>query len=144
MFHILSQHAGWVPASKMIQKYTHYYNNESSKAILEASGIITNANNSTDTLRPKQCPQCNEPNKPDGKFCAKCRTVLTYDAYSESLEQQKEKESEVQRLQEKYQQDMKVMREEMNQQLNQIISMIQENPKLSQIKPEALTGKKVR
>jgi hypothetical protein len=56
MFHILSQHAGWIPGSKMIQKYTHYYSNESSEAILEASGIITKANNSTDKLRPKQCP----------------------------------------------------------------------------------------
>jgi hypothetical protein len=42
--------------------------------------------------------------------------VLTYDAYDETLENQKEKESEVQRLQQKYQQDMKAMREEMNQQ----------------------------
>jgi F0F1-type ATP synthase membrane subunit b/b' len=60
-------------------------------------------------------------NKPDSKFCAKCRMVLTYDAYHETLETQKEKESEVQRLQEKYQEDMKAMREEMNNQFSQIM-----------------------
>lgn len=92
-------------------------------------------------VRPKQCPNCNEPNKPDTKFCAKCRMVLTYDAYSETLEKQQEKESEVQRLQEKYEQDMKDMREEMNLQFTQIMTMIQQNPPLAYIKPEVLTKK---
>ena len=62
------------------------------------TGIVRQDNQSKDTLRPKQCPNCNEPNKPDGKFCAKCRMVLTYDAYNETLESQKEKDSEVQNL----------------------------------------------
>jgi hypothetical protein len=39
--------------------------------------------------------------------------VLTYDAYNETLENQKEKGSEVHRLQEKYEQDMNTLREEM-------------------------------
>jgi DNA-binding protein H-NS len=39
--------------------------------------------------------------------------VLTYDAYSETLENQQEKESEVQSLKQKHEQDMKSMREEM-------------------------------
>jgi predicted nucleic acid-binding Zn ribbon protein len=42
-----------------------------------------------DVLKPKQCPNCNEPNKPDSKFCAKCRMVLTYDAYNETIEEQR-------------------------------------------------------
>jgi hypothetical protein len=43
--------------------------------------------------------------------------VLTYDAYSETLEKQQEKDSEVQILKQKYGQDMDAMRREMNQQL---------------------------
>jgi integrase/recombinase XerD len=70
--------------------------------------------------------------------------VLTYDAYNETLENQREKESEVQRLQEKYEQDMKAMREEMNQQFSQIMSMVQQNPTLAQLKPEVLTKKKIQ
>jgi predicted solute-binding protein len=61
-----------------------------------------------------------EPNKPESKFCAKCRMVLTYDAYSETIEEKQQKESEVKELKEKYEQDMKSMREEMNQQFAQI------------------------
>src|SRR5215469_3866592 len=142
--HHLRQYAGWSPGSNMHLKYLHYFGNESSEGILTAYGIITKDNQLSNVLRPKQCPNCNEPNKPDSKFCAKCRMVLTYDAYSETLEKQQEKESEVQRLQEKYEQDMKTMREEMNQQFNKIMSMVQKNPLLAQVKPEALTAKEVR
>jgi predicted amidophosphoribosyltransferase len=122
-------------------KYLHYFGNESNDSILEAYGMISKDKHISEALRPKQCPNCNEPNKPDTKFCAKCRMVLTYDAYSDTLEKQQEKESEVQRLQEKYEQDMKDMREEMNLQFTQIMTMIQQNPPLAYIKPEVLTKK---
>lgn len=49
-------------------------------------------------LRPKQCPNCNEPNKPDSKFCAKCRMVLTYNAYTETIEEKDIKDKEIQNL----------------------------------------------
>jgi integrase len=139
--HVLRQHSGWSPRSQMHLKYIHYFGNESSESLLEAYGIVTRDQQLSNALKSKQCPNCNEPNKPDSKFCAKCRMVLTYDAYNESLEKQQEKESEVQTLKEKYEQEMKAMREEMNQQLSQIMSMIQQNPKLAQIKPEALIKK---
>ena len=47
-------------------------------------------------------------------------------------------------MQQKHEQDMKAIREEMNQQFSQIMSMIQQNPILAQVKPEALTKKEVR
>ncbi len=122
--HHLRQFAGWSPSSNMHLKYLHFFGNESNKSLLEAYGIVSKDQNRSDSLRPKQCPNCNEPNKPDGKFCAKCRMVLTYDAYSETLEKQQEKESEVQRLQEKYEQDMKTMREEMENKFQQILTRI--------------------
>jgi hypothetical protein len=50
--------------------------------------------------------------------------VLTYDAYNETLENQKEKESEVQLLKQKYEQDMKTMRQEMENKFQQIFSKI--------------------
>jgi hypothetical protein len=68
--------------------------------------------------------------------------VLTYDTFDGTLENQKEKESEVQKLQEKYEKDMKVMREEMNQQLSEIISMIKQNPTLAHVKSYVLKVKK--
>ena len=114
--HTLRQFAGWSPGSNMHLKYLHYFGNESSENILEAYGIVTKDKNQLSILKPKQCPNCDEPNRPDSKFCAKCRMVLTYDAYNETLEKQQEKESEVHSLEEKYQKEMKAMREEMNQQ----------------------------
>ncbi|NAL78177.1 hypothetical protein [Nitrososphaera sp. AFS] len=139
--HVLRQHAGWSGGSQMHLKYIHYFGNESSESILEEYGIVSKDKRLSDTLRPKQCPNCNEPNKPDSRFCAKCRMVLTYDAYNETLENQQEKESEIRRLQEKYEHDIKVIREETSQQFKQIISMIQQNPVLAHVKPEALTKK---
>ena len=97
--HVLRQHAGWSGRSQMHLKYIHYFGNESSESILEAYGIVTKDKEKPALLKPKQCPNCNEPNKPNSRFCGKCRMVLTYDAY-ETLESQKEKESEVQVLKE--------------------------------------------
>jgi integrase/recombinase XerD len=122
--HVLRQHCGWSIGSNMPQKYLHYFGNESNESLLEAYGIIPKDQQSVDVLRPKQCPNCNEPNKPDSKFCAKCRMVLTYDAYNETLEKQQEKESEVQKLQQKYEQDMKAMREDMEKKFQQLFSRI--------------------
>jgi integrase/recombinase XerD len=90
----LNQHAGWSMNSNMAQKYIHYFGNESSESLLEAYGIVTNNNIPLDRLNPKICPNCNEGNTQDAKFCAKCRMVLTYDAYNETVENQKEKDNE--------------------------------------------------
>ena len=127
---ILKMHAGWTPRSQMHLMYEHWFGNESNESLLEAYGIVTSGQQ-IDQLRPKQCPNCSEPNKPDSKFCNKCRMVLTYDAYSETLESQKEKESEVQILKEKYEQDMKSMREEIKYEMRQQISQL-----ITRLKPE--------
>ena len=52
-----------------------------------------------------------------------------------------QKELEVKSLEEKYERDMKVIREEMNQQFSQIMLMIQQNPGLAHIKPDVLSKK---
>jgi hypothetical protein len=83
--HVLRQHAGWSGRSQMHLKYLHYFGNESSESLLEAYGIIPK-DQQIEQLKPKQCPNCMEPNKPDSKFCAKCRMVLTYDAYNDAQE----------------------------------------------------------
>ena len=93
--HTLRQFAGWSPASNMHLKYLHYFGNESNDSILEAYGIISKDKQLSEALRPRQCPNCNEPNKTDSKFCAKCRMVLTYDAYSETLESEKQKDDKL-------------------------------------------------
>src|SRR5206468_2319045 len=90
--HVLRQHAGWSGRSQMHLKYLHYFGNESSESLLEAYGITPKNHQLSDSLKPKQCPNCNEPNKPDSKFCAKCRMVLSYDAYNETVEEKQQKD----------------------------------------------------
>jgi integrase len=97
--HILRDHAGWTMSSKMPQIYIHYFGTESSKSLLEVKGIINRKDDiekSVDILKPRNCPNCNEPNKADSRFCFKCKMVLTFDSYQETLKREKEKESEMQ------------------------------------------------
>ena len=54
--------------------------------------ILPKDNQETEILRPRHCPNCNEPNRPDQKFCVKCKMVLTYDAYSETIEEKQIKD----------------------------------------------------
>jgi integrase/recombinase XerD len=72
-------------------KYEHWFGNESSESLLEAYGLVDHGEY-IDQLKPRQCPNCQEGNKPDSKFCDRCRMVLSYDAYEETLkEQEKQK-----------------------------------------------------
>jgi hypothetical protein len=72
-------------------KYEHWYGNESNRSLLEAYGLIENGIQ-IDQLRPKQYPQCNTGNKPDARFCASCRMVLSYDAYDEVIDNQQHRD----------------------------------------------------
>jgi hypothetical protein len=83
-------------------------------------------------------------------YATKCMKYLTFLDYAtlettgKNIEARLlEKDNEMQAMKARHEQDMNAMREEMNQQFNQIMSMIQQNPILAQIKPEALTKKKV-
>ena len=96
--HVLRDHAGWTMTSKMPQVYIHYFGTESSRSLLEVRGIIKEKDHRVFQLRPKQCPNCNEPNKPDSKFCKHCRMVLSYDAYEETIQEQRQKDQKLERL----------------------------------------------
>ena len=84
----LNQHAGWSMNSHMAQKYIHYFGNDSSESLLEAYGIVTKNNAGIDNLNPKVCPNCNEGNTQDTRFCNKCKMIMSYEGYQEALESQ--------------------------------------------------------
>jgi hypothetical protein len=66
--------------------------------------------------------------------------IIEQDAIKNQLERlQVEKQKETRNIQEKHEHEMKSMREQMNQ----IVSLIQQNPMLAQIKPEVLAKKNV-
>ena len=97
--HVLRDHAGWTMSSKMPQTYIHYFGNESSKSLLQIKGIIKKEDIEKSTvLKSRQCPNCQEPNKPESKFCINCKMILSYDSYSETLEKQKQKDNDIEEL----------------------------------------------
>lgn len=83
--------AGWTPNSDMPRRYIHLFGNAACEDILQAYGLVGKDSQTFNGLQGKQCPNCSEPNKPDSKFCAKCRMVLTYDAYSETIEEKQQR-----------------------------------------------------
>jgi integrase/recombinase XerD len=99
---ILKMHGGWTPKSQTHLKYEHWFGNEGNEDLLEAYGLVDHGIQ-IDQLRPKQCPQCNEPNKPDARFCAntKCRMILSYDAYEETLQEQEQQKSDMDLIKQK-------------------------------------------
>jgi hypothetical protein len=109
----LNQHAGWTPNSNVAQKYIHYFGNESSESLIEAYGIVTKNNIPIDTLNPKICPNCNEGNTQDAKFCSKCKMIMSFEGYQEALESQSKKEDE-----------LKVMKEQFNTMQSQVQALI--------------------
>ena len=135
--HQLRQLAGWSPRSQMHLKYIHYYGNEASESLLEAYGLVTREQELAKILHYKQCPHCTEPNKPENQFCCKCRMVLTFGAYHETLEKEQKTESELNDLKKR----LEAVQEEQNQKFNQLMILIQKNPRLADIKPEILLTK---
>jgi site-specific recombinase XerD/predicted nucleic acid-binding Zn ribbon protein len=137
----LRMHAGWSKTSKMVDIYTHEFGNESSELLLQAYGVVPANTHENNILKPRQCPNCNEPNKPDNRYCAKCKMVLVYDAYNEILEKEQKREqkreSELNDLKKK----LDSVQEEQNRKFDQIFVWIRQNPRLANIKPEVLVQK---
>ena len=121
----LNQHAGWSPSSNMAQKYIHYFGKESSESLLEAYGIVTKNNIPIDTLNPKICPNCNEGNTQDARFCTKCKMIMSFDGYQEVLQEQQDKDKDLQSVKERM------------ASIENVLVAIQ--PLLQNIKPEMLS-----
>ena len=79
---------------------------------------------STNTSIYAVCSNCNEPNKHESRFYLKYRMALTYDAYSETLQEQKKKEDQIKTLEKKYENDMKQIKENIENKLQLITSKI--------------------
>ena len=84
------------------------------------------------------CPRCTLVNAIDNKYCSKCSYPLVSSAFDEIKEAENMR---IHAIEEGYKQDIKHMQEEMNQQFGQIMSMIQQNPQLANIKPEVMSKK---
>ena len=89
-------------------------------------GTVSKSNTPIDTLNPKTCPNCNEGNAQDAKFCSKCKMLMSFDGYQEVLQEQQQKDKDLQ----------KTVKERMAS-IENILVAIQ--PLLQNLKPEMLS-----
>ncbi|MDQ4101889.1 MAG: zinc ribbon domain-containing protein, partial [Thermoproteota archaeon] len=112
---LIDQYMGWSHGGKTRLKYQHYYSDDGIDAMLLADGLPvasgSSANGGITTkgllLKPKQCPNCSESNKPDSRFCTKCKFVLSWDKYNEVTNESEEKAREIQKKQDSLEQMQK-------------------------------------
>ena len=100
---LIDQYMGWSHAGNTRQKYQHYYNDDSFDAMLTVMDGLTltkspGINGQKSLLKPRLCPNCNETNKPESKFCTKCKFVLSWDAYNESIQNAEQSKQEAQEM----------------------------------------------
>jgi integrase/recombinase XerD len=102
--------------------------------ILQRNGIMQETEMKAKPI-VSNCPKCELVNAIENKYCSKCSYPLKPEAYEE-LKSSEEKQIDM--IQQKHENDIKTLRDDMNNQFSQIMLMIQQNPKLSYIKPEIL------
>ena len=136
----LKKKVRWSMNSKQGSRYIkRRMGNDLKKQILIHNGILTE-NEIQKSPSVMICPRCSLINALDNKYCSKCSYPLVPSAFEEIKAAE---DTKIQSLQEKHEQDIKVMREEMNQQFSQIMSLIQQNPRLAQVKPNILLSKEI-
>ena len=86
------------------------------------------------------CHRCNVVNSRENIFCSKCTYPLVPQAYDILKENER---NEIENIKQKHELELKAVREEMNSKINWLASLIQQNPQLAQVKPEALLRKEL-
>jgi integrase len=91
----LRVYSGWSCNSNMPSRYVHYFGDEANEDLLVAYGLKSKDKVIETKLKSRHCPNCNNPNPPQTKYCHSCGLVLSFDAYHETLEDQRKKDQEV-------------------------------------------------
>src|SRR6476660_7732689 len=117
----LKKKVRWSINSKQGSRYIkRRMGNDLKQKILVQNGII-----SEQQIEKKptilNCPRCILVNAVDNKYCSKCSYPLVPTAFDEIKEAEN---SKIQEMQQKYEQDMKSMREEMEHKFQQILTKI--------------------
>ena len=94
--------------------------NDLKRQILVHNGIISD-NEMQKKPAVLTCPRCMLVNTIETKYCSKCSYPLVPAAFEEIKEEENRK---IKGIEEKYQQDMKTMREEMENRFQQILAKI--------------------
>jgi integrase/recombinase XerD len=133
----MSTFFGWVTGTQVVSRYVHLSGKDVDDALL-ALNEGGPMHREEHKLKSSKCKRCSESISPTMIFCSRCALPVNLNnEYTKEMELEKENKE----LNEKFGQQIIALREEMNHRLSRIISMIQQNPKLVYIKPEALANK---
>jgi integrase/recombinase XerD len=131
----LKKKVRWSMNSKQGTRYIkRRMGDELKTKILQRNGIMQETEMKAKPI-VSNCPKCELVNAIENKYCSKCSYPLKPEAYDEIKDME---EKRIQTLEQKYENDMRTFRDDMNKQLSEMMLMIQQNPKLSYIKPEIL------
>lgn len=102
---LIDQYMGWSHSGNTRQKYQHYYNDDAFDAMLTVmDGLKPTAlrPSGTNLLKPRLCPNCSETNKPESRFCSKCKFVLTFDAFNETVKESEKTKQDIQFMRQQF------------------------------------------
>jgi integrase/recombinase XerD len=132
----MSTFFGWVQGTQVVRRYIHLSGKDLDSTLLALSkeGNIKPEEYEFKSLK---CIRCSENIIPGSNFCGKCSLPInTTNEYTREMDLEKENKD--------LKLEVECIRQEMNKQFGEIMSMIQQNPQLAYIKPEALKEKTKR
>jgi predicted amidophosphoribosyltransferase len=128
---------GWQHGTKVVRRYIHLSGKDLDNTLLSISEEGKQVTKQTEyLLKTRKCSRCMDTLSPSQQFCSRCGLTTT-------LAEQYTKELDLERENRELKQQIQTVKEEMDNKFNQIISMIQQNPILAQVKPEILVDKKL-
>jgi integrase/recombinase XerD len=133
---------GWVQGTQVVRRYIHLSGKDVDSVLLAINEIVNEQVQIENyRLKPVRCTRCAEILSPGMNFCSRCSLPVDV---SKTLTREMELEKENKELKERYETDMARIRQEIDQKFDMVVSMIKENPKLAQIKPNVLMSKQMK
>ena len=127
---------GWQHGTKVVRRYIHLSGKDLDNTLLSISEEGKQVTKYEYILKTRKCNRCTETISPSQQFCGRCGLTTKFtEQYNKEVDLEKENRELKQQIQ--------IVKDEMNDKFNQIILMIQKNPILAQVKPEALKNKKI-
>jgi site-specific recombinase XerD len=127
---------GWQQGTKVVRRYIHLSGKDLDNTLLSISEEGKQVTKQHEyLLKTRKCNRCTETLSPSQQFCGRCGLTTT-------LAEQYTKELDLERENRELKQQIQMVKEEMDDKFSKIISMIQQNPLLAQVKTDILLNKK--
>ncbi len=126
---------GWQHGTKVVRRHIHLTGKDLDNTLLSISEEGKQVTKQHEyLLKTRKCIRCTETLSPTQQFCGRCGLTTT-------LVEQYTKEMDLERENRELKQQIQIVKEEMDNKFNTIISMIQLNPLLANVKPDKLKNK---